>query len=583
MIGRITDSMKSIILFVILCCSVEFSYAQMSLTNPFGINLSRPTKSSSQLTFDTQNIRIPQVISQDDSPILNLKPYTKELEKVAKRGDASSQAEVGKCYLFGSGVGVDYKKAQKWFEQAIEQNNADAIFWMGYMYENKLAKKIKLASGWDKHFMYDHGASVKDDEEKAYREAPQKYYEQAASLGQPDALYKLYRKNKDLTNLRSAAEKGNMKAQYDLGAYFLNQFSSSKNDETNLSLAKEWFTKAAENGHPDAAKCVSGIEDTERQIEVAKREAEERARKEAVEAARRDSIAAVELARQMAEAEQQRKQDSIDIAAGRKQPSFQYLIKDVTLYKLDNDVDNAWQAPGNGSHAVSDAMGATIRSLCKSGSKSSQKYAALIRINAGFKWSEITYQQNSFKFSNIYSNSSSLKQPFKDYFVLLGDILFPIKQGISTHTDTDLRWREIIPIESSDLLSEIRINEQNICLLLIFKPSFWRKEVLSYMEGYDTDLYFVDPVGLYLVNPSQNKVLLNLSHYTRRANISEKQKFTNYFKAESQRKQRRGNQNGIVTRQRCSNCRGTGVYVWPSGNRVTCWACDGRGYIEYRY
>lgn len=507
--------------------------------------------------------------------------YSKDLERSAKKGNGTDQKDLGICYLNGQGVDIDYKKAYKWLHESSSFGFADGLYYLATMYEQDIVP------------------SKYSDTNKAWE-----LYERSANLGYKSSIDKLIQKFRDSNDIQNLilwltkdAENGNVASQFELGKLYYD-----RNDYGNAEL---WFRTAADKGHaesqyrvglmyyegkymfsdtekakkylqmamaqnfPNAESTYSNIVHKEQQDSIA------RVRQAEIEQARRDSIERVRLA--------QLRQDSIDIAAGRKMPSYQYLVKDVTLYKLDNDVDNAWQAPGNGSHAVSDAMGATIRSLCKSGSKSSQKYAALIRINAGFKWSEITYQQNSFKFSNIYSNSSSLKQPFKDYFVLLGDILFPIKQGISTHTDTDLRWREIIPIESSDLLSEIRINEQNICLLLIFKPSFWRKEVLSYMEGYDTDLYFVDPVGLYLVNPSQNKVLLNLSHYTRRANISEKQKFTNYFKAESQRKQRRGNQNGIVTRQRCSNCMGTGVYVWPSGNRVTCWSCDGRGYVEYRY
>lgn len=512
--------------------------------------------------------------------------YSKDLEKSAKKGNGTDQKDLGICYLKGYGVDVNYKKAYKWLSEASRLGYADGLYYLATMYEQDIvpSKFSDINNAWT-------------------------LYERSAELGYKDALKKMIKKSRqssDLQNLmkwlKKDAEIGCVTSQFELGKIYL-----ERKDEYN---AEQWLRTAADNGHAEAQYLVGNLyyqselgrlkdyRKAKKYLQMAiaqkytkaepvysaivyqeQQDSIARVRLAKIEQTRRDSIARVREIELAAE----RRQDSIDIATGRKMPSFQYLVKDVTLYELDKDVDNAWQAHGNGSHAVSDAMGATIRSLCKSGSKSSQKYAALIRINAGFKWSEITYQQNSFKFSNIYSNSSSLKQPFKDYFVLLGDILFPIKQGISTHTDTDLRWREIIPIESSDLLSEIRINEQNICLLLIFKPSFWRKEVLSYMEGYDTDLYFVDPVGLYLVNPSQNKVLLNLSHYTRRANISEKQKFTNYFKAESQRKQRRGNQNGIVTRQRCSNCMGTGVYVWPSGNRVTCWACDGRGYIEYRY
>lgn len=570
MIGRITDSMKSIILFVILCCSVEFSYAQMSLTNPFGINLSRPTKSSSQLTFDTQNIRIPQVISQDDSPILNLKPYTKELEKAAKGGDASSQAEVGKCYLFGSGVGVDYKKAQKWFEQAIEQNNADAIFWMGYMYENKLAKKIKLASGWDKHFMYDHGASVKDDEEKAYREAPQKYYEQAASLGQPDALYKLYRKNKDLTNLRSAAEKGNMKAQYDLGAYFLNQFSSSKNDETNLSLAKEWFTKAAENGHPDAAKCVSGIEDTERQIEVAKREAEERARKEAVEAARRDSIAAVERARQMAEAERQRKQDSIDIAEGRKLPNKKQLLSGCSVFQRTTAASYSYEYKNSNFYKE-------LVALCNNEDLTHYGKSRMMAIVFPLdKDSEPEWEFSSTGFS---FRANGTKPSPTDNTNLLGlmDLVFPVNPNLVKPDDHMKCWHTF-KCNNLEKLREIRANKDCLEMLYIFKPGL--QAISRYWSADSKDyVYLVNPVALYLVNSISGEVVLDLSNCLRKTRISaDRQRIESYAKA----KYKKIMSEKTTPRQVvCFRCGGKG-YINTSAGKERCTWCYGRGYeINY--
>ena len=507
--------------------------------------------------------------------------YSKDLERSAKKGNGTDQKDLGICYLNGQGVDVDYKKAYKWLNESSVFGFADGLYYLAAMYEQDIVP------------------SKYSDTNKAWE-----LYERSANLGYKSSIDKLIQRFRDSNDIQNLikwmtidAESGNFISQFELGKLYYNRNEYDK--------AERWLRKAADNGHaesqyrvglmyyegkymfsdtkkakkylqmamgqnfPNAESTYSNIVHKEQQDSIA------RVRQAEIEQARRDSIERVRLA--------QLRQDSIDIAAGRKMPSYQYLVKDVTLYMLDNDADNAWQAHGNGSYDVSEALGATIRSLCKSGSNGNHKYAALIRINAGFKWSEITYQNSSFRFCNIYSNQSSLKQPFKDYFVLLGDILFPLKQGISNHTDTDLRWRETIPVESPNLVSEIQMNEKNICLLLIFKPAFWREQVLSYMEGYDTHLYFVDPVGLYLVNPSQDKVLLNLSQYTRKANTSEKQKFTNYFKAESQRKKRSGTQNGIVTRQRCTHCRGTGIYVWSSGNRVTCWSCDGRGYVEYRY
>lgn len=33
-----------------------------------------------------------------------------------------------------------------------------------------------------------------------------------------------------------------------------------------------------------------------------------------------------------------------------------------------------------------------------------------------------------------------------------------------------------------------------------------------------------------------------------------------------------------MVRRTCTACGGTGIHVWPSGNRDRCMGCDGKGY-----
>ena len=222
--------------YVILTCMIMASNEVLSQSlndpNPFGIKLEMPSMLSThgdehKQGIDYSKIKIPEPRSQDSQPVIGDISYSKELEKSAKRGVSSAQVELGKCYLFGRGIQVDDKKAQKWFEEAIKQGNPDAMFWLGYMYETQRAKKIKLASGWNKHFMPEYFRERTDEKERdAYRNAAKEYFEKAASLGQPDALYKLYQQSCDLASLKTSAEKGHVKAQYDYAAYILNQFKS---------------------------------------------------------------------------------------------------------------------------------------------------------------------------------------------------------------------------------------------------------------------------------------------------------------------------------------------------------------------
>lgn len=86
--------------------------------------------------------------------------------------------------------------------------------------------------------------------------------QQLADAGDPDALYALYLQNHSIRTLRQAAYKGNADAQYQLGQHLLDLHNSDsvgkkvyralKGKKTNKEKAKEWFEKAARQGHRGA-------------------------------------------------------------------------------------------------------------------------------------------------------------------------------------------------------------------------------------------------------------------------------------------------------------------------------------------
>ena len=57
---------------------------------------------------------------------ISAEPYSAELVKKAKAGDASAQRNLGVCYGGGQGVGKDEKEAVKWFTKSAEQGEANA-------------------------------------------------------------------------------------------------------------------------------------------------------------------------------------------------------------------------------------------------------------------------------------------------------------------------------------------------------------------------------------------------------------------------------------------------------------------------
>jgi uncharacterized protein len=60
----------------------------------------------------------------------------KDAQARAAKGDAKAEAMLGKAYYEGVGVARSYPTALMWLNKAVAQNNADAMFILGLMYEN---------------------------------------------------------------------------------------------------------------------------------------------------------------------------------------------------------------------------------------------------------------------------------------------------------------------------------------------------------------------------------------------------------------------------------------------------------------
>ena len=604
--------MKRITFALILSCLSEFSFAQNTFPNPLNLHLTNPMSvSSRQIEGDYSKIQLPMVMSQDGSPVLNLKPYTKELERAAKNGDAAAMVEVGKCYLFGNGVDENNKKAQKWFEEAIELNNADALFWMGYMYEKGKAKKIVSASFFTKLGM-ERGAirSLANEELEARNKAAESLYNKATIYNQPDAWFWRYcqaRAKGESFNqaLIAAAEGGNMKAQYEYGAYFLNQYKSSPATTSHLTTAKEWFSKAAEQGHPDAAKVVSGIEDAERQIEIAKREAQERARQEALEAARRDSI-------QRVQAEQQRRQDSIDIAIGRKLPPKRMLIDGCntyipprneffsydfersnyfTLFKAlcDNDVLAYY-----GKDKLDDLDKTVYKNseqyksdLAFFQKKKTEKYALAYPFGSNAEWK---FFADGFSFESWKHTTTDFASNIRPNYMGFMSLLIPVLSSQTKLNDL----QQYFKCTDLEKLQQVRSMKSDLELLYIFKPGM---TVTTIINTYSTHYaYFTNPIGLYLVNRNTGETILDLSYCLRKTGFSnDKQRIEAAAKADYKKRQQAQERNkpkyhSTAKPVQCSVCLGRGVTVgspekingvWVSEKR--CYFCNGRGYTMEHY
>lgn len=205
----------------------------------------------------------------------------KWLRSAADKQHARAQDRLGWTYAVGKGVKQDYKQAQEWFQKAEKGGSSLARFhlglleWQGALAPRNLEKAYtwcdKADEGlWDLAYKLDpeammaiswmlmEGMGRAQDLKKAAD-----VLQEATDLGSAPALTLLgiaYRDGKlgekDPAKaekaLQKAAELGYAEAQVDLGELF-DEYTDHKNDKgKDFSRAKQWYQKAAQQGHPRA-------------------------------------------------------------------------------------------------------------------------------------------------------------------------------------------------------------------------------------------------------------------------------------------------------------------------------------------
>lgn len=160
---------------------------------------------------------------------------TSWLKRGANLGHVESCYEMGNCYYAGYGVKEDWAQAFFYYEQAAQAGHPDAI--------NNLAD------------MYLNGEHVTVDEGRALE-----LFKQAANLEVPEAMFTLgmmyeqgigieTNSEQALQYYLKAARCGDVEAEYRMGSIY---YEGLLGEAINLSLAYEWFEKAAEKHHVDA-------------------------------------------------------------------------------------------------------------------------------------------------------------------------------------------------------------------------------------------------------------------------------------------------------------------------------------------
>ncbi|GHT42081.1 hypothetical protein FACS189443_4690 [Planctomycetales bacterium] len=164
-----------------------------------------------------------------------------ELRKLADKGDAKAQCNLGVAYYQGKGVAKDYAEAVKWFRKAAEQGDAQAQYNLGVMY------------GKGEGVAKDYAEAV-----KWFRKAAEQGEENAknvlAELGEAETENKTAEKQKEIDysklspdELRKLAEQGDAVAQGALGLAYSQLFTEDFNLERGAEAGK-WLGKAAKQG-----------------------------------------------------------------------------------------------------------------------------------------------------------------------------------------------------------------------------------------------------------------------------------------------------------------------------------------------
>jgi hypothetical protein len=209
--------------------------------------------------------------------------------KSAAQGNTDAQYILGRMYIRGEGVSVDFQKAYEWFLKAYAKGDRHAAYYLGWLIGNGKGvqnRDYKMACGFFK-YAGDEWMNLdlwtRDDETNWYIEAAERnvaeaqyisgkraesadfrkalnFYHKAAEQGHPQALKRLgeiyYNGAKGAPkNFNEAikwwsilGEQGDLETQTKIGE----MISEGEGEVTNLEKAQSWFLKAAMQGHAPA-------------------------------------------------------------------------------------------------------------------------------------------------------------------------------------------------------------------------------------------------------------------------------------------------------------------------------------------
>ena len=188
-----------------------------------------------------------QGVPQDD------KAAVKWYRLAAEQGDASAQNTLGLMYAYGQGVPENAKTAMKWYTLAAKQGYVDTLYNLGVMYANGFGVRkdyIRAHMWWSIAASSGYKDAVKYRDIIAKQLTPYQLEKAQNLAGLQKGLIAVQSGNfaTALQEFQRPAERGNAKAQHNLGLMYRKGQGVSQDDRT----AVKWCRLAAEQGLADA-------------------------------------------------------------------------------------------------------------------------------------------------------------------------------------------------------------------------------------------------------------------------------------------------------------------------------------------
>lgn len=176
-----------------------------------------------------------------------------QLQRMADQGNVRAQAELGRFHYFGVGAAHNNTLAFKMLSTAAAANDSDSQFYLAMLYSegDGVLPDDGMAVQWLKK-------ASDSGHPQAQRALPQA--EQIAEKRKKEYVEAALK----LTEVRTAAESGNLESQRTLANYFIEGIGVTQNADTAI----DWYKRAAQSGDGVAARQIGVIYDKGRGVTV---------------------------------------------------------------------------------------------------------------------------------------------------------------------------------------------------------------------------------------------------------------------------------------------------------------------------